>query len=329
MAKKKRRGRSGFRRIVTLLFASVIVLYCVADSIEAKSGIDLGLPEIPQISAGVFEAISKLVNPGREAVPVSLPKDAQLQVHFIDVGQSEAILVRSGSYSALIDAGENDQGSKVVSYIASLGIKSLDVVIATHPHSDHIGGMDDVIRAFDVGTIIFPDIADEVMSTTKTYTDLLMAIAQKGYKITLASPGDVYSLGEANLYILGPVKHYDDLNNYSVVSKLVLGEVSFLFTGDIEKKAEDDIVLSGQNISANVLSSPHHGSHTSSSDDFLRKVLPEYVVISCGIDNSYGHPRRETIEAYNAFGIEIYRTDLDGTVVVSTDGKDIEVITKK
>ena len=243
--------------------------------------------------------------------------DGAMAVHFIDVGQGDSILAESDGHFLLIDAGENDQGDTVISYLEEAGVEALDYVIGTHPHSDHIGGLDDVIRAFDVETVILPPVEH----TTKTFEDVLDAIEEKDLSITLPVPGDSYGLGGAAFTILAPQKDYgDDLNNWSVGLRLACGDGAFVACGDAEAQAEEDMAASGLALSADVLKIGHHGSNTSSSEEFLRAVGPEIAVIECGEGNDYGHPHLEVLERLEAVSAAVYRTDLDGSVVVTADG---------
>ena len=267
---------------------------------------------------------SSEVSGGETAVPAptapsSSVSDGEesLTVHFIDVGQGDCILAQSEGHFMLIDAGENDQGDTVISYLNSQGVKELDYVIGTHPHSDHIGGLDKVIEAFPTKQVILPPIEH----TTQTFEDVLDAISARGLKITNPIPGDIYPLGNASFTILSPVKDYgDDLNNWSVGIRLTCGSRSFVMCGDAESQAEEDMIANGAILKADVLKAGHHGSSTSTSDLFLEKVDPSYVVIQCGEGNSYGHPHKETMEKLEKAGCWILRTDLLGTIVASTDG---------
>jgi competence protein ComEC len=247
-----------------------------------------------------------------------------IEVHFIDVGQGDSILIESNNASMLIDAGENNKGSTVVNYLKAHGIEKLDYVIGTHPHSDHIGGLDTVIKAFPVDKVILPSVTH----TTNTFEDVLDAITDKNLKLTKAQAGDQYSLGLANFTIISPDSNtYEDLNNYSVVIRLTYGDTSFLLTGDAEKLSEKAMVKSGYNLSADVLKLGHHGSSYSSGADFLDDVNPSYAVISVGKDNQYGHPHVETIQTMMDRNIKLYRTDEQGTIVFTSDGNTISVNT--
>lgn len=257
---------------------------------------------------------------GAGTVSSSPGADAGLAVHFIDVGQGDSILAVSEGHYMLIDAGENDQADTVISYLRQQGVTTLDYVIGTHPHSDHIGGLDQVINTFEVDKVILPPVEH----TTRTFEDVLDAIAAKGLKITKPVPGSSYSLGRASFTVLSPVKDYgDDLNNWSVGIRLVCGSNSFVMCGDAEAGAEQDIIDSGAVLKADVLKAGHHGSSTSTSDAFLKKVSPAWAVIQCGKGNSYGHPHKETLEKLQTAGCQVLRTDEEGSIVAFCDGTDI------
>ena len=243
--------------------------------------------------------------------------EGELRVSFIDVGQgdSEFIELPNGE-TLLIDAGTNETGADVVNYIESLGYSSIDYVVGTHPHEDHIGGLDDVIRTFDVESVYMP----KVTADTKTFEDVLDAVAEKGLSINTAKAGVSIVDGEdLSVKMLAPVlDEYDNTNDYSAVIKVVYGDTSFLFTGDAEQYAED--LITGD-VDSDVLKVGHHGSSTSTGEAFLERVSPSYAVISCGFDNSYGHPHTETIEKLG--GIPVFRTDEMGTIVATSDGSEI------
>jgi beta-lactamase superfamily II metal-dependent hydrolase len=246
--------------------------------------------------------------------------DGALTVQFIDVGQGDCILAESDGHYMLIDAGENDKGAQVVSFLEEAGVSSFDYIIGTHPHSDHIGGLDDVIRAFPAENIILPPVAH----TTKTYEDVLDAVEEAGVSLTRPVPGDSYALGDAVFTILAPVGDYGtDLNNWSVGIRLTLGDTAFVLCGDAESQAEQDMVNNGITLSADVLKVGHHGSSTSSCDAFLDAVSPDYAVIQCGKGNSYGHPHAETLKKLEKRNIEILRTDELGTITAASDGASI------
>jgi len=246
---------------------------------------------------------------------------ADLEVNFIDVGQADACLLESYGHFMMIDAGNNDDSALILDYLHSKNVKTIDYMIGTHPHEDHIGSMDTVINNFDIDNVYLPN----VIHTTKTFEDVLTAIENKNLKITEPVPNSEFYFNGITVKILAPIKKYDDLNNNSIVLKVTNGDIDFLFTGDIETEAEYDIIQSGENLSADVLKTAHHGSDSSSSEEFIKKVSPEYAVISVGKDNSYGHPRESTLDLFNRLNIKTYRTDQSGSITFKTDGKKIDI----
>lgn len=249
-----------------------------------------------------------------------------LEVYFFDVGQGDSELIRlPGGENILIDAGTSSTEDELVGELRSLGAETLDLVVATHPHADHIGGMAAVIDAFDVRQVVMPRISESDTPTTKTYENLLQSIADKGLTIMPAEPGDeLLSSGGAVLTVLAPNgEDYGDLNNYSVVLRLTYGEDSFLFTGDAEEASEEEMLSLDWPLTATVLKCGHHGSETSTSPAFLDAVSPQYAVISCGVDNDYGHPDAVTLEKLEAAGVEVFRTDRQGTILASTEGSGV------
>lgn len=242
-----------------------------------------------------------------------------LEVHFIDVGQGDSTLILCGGEAMLIDAGNNDQGTKIQNYLTKQGVTKLKYMIGTHPDADHIGGMDVVLYKFDCDTILMPSETKD----TATYRDVVDTMKNKGYKNTLPEVGKEYSLGEAIFTILSPEKDYDNSNDNSIAIRLVYGKKSFLLTGDAEEDAEKDMLQSGNLLKSDVYKAGHHGSKTASSEDFMKAVSPKYAVISCKEGNSYGHPHAATMNTFRAMGIEVFRTDEQGTIVAKCDGKTI------
>lgn len=247
-----------------------------------------------------------------------------LSVHMIDVGQGESILiVTPNNKTILIDAGEPSQGARVKSYLSRNKVDKINLLIATHPHADHIGGLPEIINNFEIEKIIMP----QKSHTSSTFEKLLTAIKSKGLSVSPALPDSAIEFDEnVRLHFLGPIKDYgDNLNLWSVVFRLDYKNKSFLFTGDMEYEAEMDLIntYSEDNLEANVLNVGHHGANTSTSQQFLNYVNPEIALISSGKDNAYGHPHNEVIERLEAFGTFIYRTDLQQTVVIFSDGKNI------
>ncbi len=246
--------------------------------------------------------------------------EGELKVHFLDVGQADCILVMSESEVMLVDTGDldNDYTDKIINYLKDLGIDTIDYLVLTHPDSDHIGGAPEIITEFTVEKCYMPDF----VKSTKIFESTLDALEAKSVTVALPEPGTVFTVGEASCKILAPLDTYDDCNDASVVIRLDFGNRSVLLTGDAEKESEADIVstYSATDLKVDVLKSGHHGSRTSSSSGLLDKADPEYAVISCGEGNSYGHPHTETVDRYDEYGIITYRTDLLGTIVLTTDG---------
>lgn len=255
--------------------------------------------------------------------------EGELQVMFIDVGNADSILIRQGEVSALIDAGERGDGDDVLAYLNAQGVKKLDLVIATHPHADHIGGMADVINGIPVDKFVMSFMPDDETPTTATYLNMLTALDEKSVPVEEASPGTVYPLGTAQLTVLGPLSETDEANNISVVTRLTFGERSFLFMGDAEKDVEKELLQSGRTLSADVLKVGHHGSNTSSSQAFLSVVDPDIAIVPCGKGNSYDHPHAEVLSRLEKLGATIYRADVHGHISIVTDGKNLDVSTQK
>ncbi len=252
-----------------------------------------------------------------------------LKVHFIDVGQGDSILLQlPGAKTMLTDAGEASQASTIVSYLKAQGVKTIDYLIATHPHADHIGGMVAVLDAFPVKDVFMPRTGH----TTTTYENLLLKLKEKGLTVTEAKAGvSVFEASNLSAAFIAPHgSRYDDINDWSAVLRLRYGDIIFLLTGDSGEKSEGEMLLSSVvSPKADVLKVGHHGSNSSTTGQFLQIVAPKYAVISCGAGNSYGHPHKDTLARLAALKVEVYRTDLHGTVVFITDGKNIEVKTGK
>lgn len=249
----------------------------------------------------------------------------EISVHFIDVGQGDCIFIDGpGNYDILIDAGDNSQGEKVVRYLEELNTDDIEIMIATHNHADHIGGLDDVLEAFEVEKIIYSDKTH----TSKTYKDFWMAAQSEGAEL-IEDDNLTFEIGEnIRLYIFDPVDGEDDLNNSSVCALLDYDEVEALFTGDLESDYEDDLVRVAEgklHKDIEIYKVGHHGSRTSSSEVLLNTIMPEVAIISCGENNKYGHPHEETLKKLAGGGAEIYRTDLSGSIVVTMNGTDYAV----
>ena len=263
-----------------------------------------------------------LLQEDNQTKKVNFIAEDQLIIDFFDVGQADSMLIRNQDKTMLIDAGTNEMGNVVVEHLKEYGISKIDYLIGTHPHEDHIGGLDDVINNFDIGQVYMPQIT----TTTKTFEDVLNAIENKNLKITSPNKDDIIEFGQANTkFMTIPILDRDNLNLSSLVIRLEFGNNSFLFMGDAEKENEQSIKWP----KTDVLKVGHHGSNTSSTKEFLNQVQPQYSIIMVGKDNSYKLPKEETINKLKECGSEIYRTDLNGDIQIISDGNNIEVITEK
>ena len=248
----------------------------------------------------------------------------KLQVYFFDVGQADCSLtIFPTGETLLIDAGNNEDGNFIVNQIKSLGINNISYLVGTHPHEDHIGGLDTIIQNFNIGKIYMPN----AYSDSKTFEEVVNAISNKGLKITAPISGEyILNTADTKIRILSPnSKEYDNLNNYSIAIRVDYKNNSFLFTGDAETIVENEILAKGYDIDVDVFKAGHHGSTTSNSTKFLNKVTPQYAIIQVGEGNSYGHPHDEILYTFQKMGIKTYRTDLNGTIKVVSDGTNINV----
>lgn len=251
-----------------------------------------------------------------------------MSVHFIDVGKADSIYIKCKDKNILIDAGEKNTYDLVNEYLRRQNVKVLDLVIATHPHTDHIGGMPKVIEEFQINKLLMPELKEEVIPTSRTYEKFLLAIKNKNIAPERPIPGTSFNVGELIFEVLAPNKQYDDVNNNSIVVKMTFKNTSFLFTGDAEKESENDMMNNNFNLEADVLKVGHHGSKTSTSSAFLKKINPKYAVVCVGEDR-YNLPKKITIDKLTKRNIKVFRTDCNGTVVFSTDGNKISVFTEK
>ncbi|WP_099203085.1 ComEC/Rec2 family competence protein [Miniphocaeibacter massiliensis] len=248
-----------------------------------------------------------------------------LEVHFIDVGQGDSTLLISKGEAILIDGGDREYSSKVVSYIEKLGIKELKYIISTHPHSDHINGLVGVINKFKVNNII----RNEEEVDTRVYESFVEAYERNDTNVIIPRVGDKFKFGESEITIVGPTAYNFDTNNNSIAIRITHGENSILFTGDAEKLEESTLMYTGEKIESKVYHVGHHGSRKASSKEFLDEVNPEYAVISSGKGNMYGHPHKEVLNRLKSINAEVFRTDISGNIVMISDGKDVLFSTEK
>ncbi|MDM0860657.1 ComEC/Rec2 family competence protein [Clostridium perfringens] len=246
-----------------------------------------------------------------------------MSVTYLNVGQGDSELIQVNGINMLIDAGTNAGANDLVKDLKNRGIKTIDIAIATHPHEDHIGGMDEVLENFDVKSFYAPKVAH----TTKTYENMLKAVKNEELKIKQIKEGTKIDLGkDTEVQVYSPVKsQYEELNNYSPVMKISYGQNSFMFTGDAESLVEKEILNENKDLKADVLKLGHHGSHSSTSEEFLKAVDPSIAIVSCAKDNKYGHPHKETMSNLKKAGITVYETFRDGDITISSNGKKLDV----
>lgn len=268
-----------------------------------------------------------------EVLGDTLDGEAWLKMHVIDVGQGDSILIQCGECNVLIDCGENGMGDTVLDYLHRAGVSHLDWIIGTHPHSDHIGGMDTVIKRADltIDHVMMPQLPKSMTPTTVTYTDVLTAIKKKKLKITRPVTGSEYDLDGVTMTVLSPEKgaNYTDVNDYSIVLKFTYKDVSILTGGDATKKIERQLITLDYDLSADIYKVSHHGGKDGNSKVYLDEVSPKYAAISVGDDNKYGHPSAAVMDILDEMNCDVYRTDLDGNIIFESDGRNISVVISK
>lgn len=255
----------------------------------------------------------------RASIVTSAADTEQMEVHFIDVGQADATLIKCGEHSMLIDAADSSKGTAIQNYLKKQKVQKLDYLVLTHPDADHIGGAPVIITKFEIDKVFVSNFEKD----NKTYQKLIQALDNKRLKAVTPNVGEKYSLGTAEITILAPNGEYDNPNDSSVCFLIKNGDNCFLFTGDAEEKAQEALLAGQIALSADVYHAGHHGSRTSTSQEFLDAVKPAYAVISCGKDNSYGHPHAQTLNLFRANGVNVFRTDEQGSIVATSDGKEI------
>lgn len=264
--------------------------------------------------------IFKLINTSSNVIYE--PEAGKMIVYYIDVDQGDSILIQVNKKNLLIDSGPKLEKKKLFEYLSKINIDKLDYIIATHPHEDHIGNMSKVLDNYNVLNFYAP----KIQTTTKTFEQMIDSLKTKNLKINAIKKGtESINLGEnTKVTVFSPTKdYYENLNNYSPIIKIQYGKTSFLFTGDAQKDVEKEIISSDEDISADVIKIAHHGSSTSTTKEFLNKVHPSIGVISVGSDNSYDHPNMDTLKRLKDSNVQLYRTDKDGTVILSSDGSTI------
>ena len=302
-------------------YLSILLILCMCLTACTATNQATSTSEKSQSDTTSGEAVQSGQEEKAAKAPDTSKPEGTLEVHYIDVGQGDATLIKCGSHAMLIDGGNNNKGTTVQLYLKKQGVESLDYVIGTHPDADHIGGLDVIVYKYNCDTVIMPDYEKD----TKTYQELVDVIHDKNMKITYPVVGEQYALGEAKFTIIAPNSNSygGNANDYSVAILLEYGKNRFLFTGDAEEASEAEMLTNGIDISADVYKVAHHGSRSASTQEFLNAVHPKYAVISCGEGNSYGHPHAEVLNRLRSLGVEVFRTDEQGSIIASSDGENI------
>lgn len=309
----KRKNNKISKLITTIILITAVIISCIITFFPGKvfpSWNDIfrkaGLNETADISGFPFSA------------------------HFISVGQADCELIISDDKTILIDSGEVNSYLKINAYLQSQNVTEIDYFILTHGHSDHIGSAKDIIENYKINNIIMTKYSNENMPDTNLYNEFLTAVSNSSAKAYAAVPGDEYKItDDCKFTIIAPNDDYKEINNSSVVVRVDYKDKSFLFQGDAEKKSEKDILKQDFNLNADVIKLGHHGSKTSSTDDYLDAVNPTFAIISCGVNNQYNLPSEETIQKLNDRKIQFCRTDVNGTIVIATDGNELYMSTEK
>lgn len=248
-----------------------------------------------------------------------------LSIHFLDVGQADCILLLCDGHAMLIDGGNQADADFVTSYLLLQGVTDLEYVVCTHAHEDHVGGLPSVLNAFSVQHVL----CSVENYDSQIFTRFCDAVKAQNLSLEVPSDGDTFNLGQAHVTVLGPIQTYPDTNNMSLVLRIEYGQTSFLFMGDAESDAENDLLNSNADLSATLLKVGHHGSDTSTSYVFLREVMPQYAVISVGAGNSYGHPDDAVLSRLHDADAQVLRTDESGCIIAVSDGKTLQMTTQQ
>ena len=299
-------------KIFSILLSFVMVFSMCSCTVPQSDVSDT--PDSQNISENISQDIS------------ILPESSMFEAHFIDVGQADATLLLCDDKTMLIDGGNPEDSNLIVSYLKKLDIKHLDYLICSHAHDDHVGGLSGALSVVTVGKVYAPKTENDI----KSYQNFKKKVSEQNLKIETPTAGNTFNFGRSTVLFLGPVKEdSDNLNNTSIMMKITYGNTSFLFTGDAEHDEELSVIEQGYDLSADVLKVGHHGSSYSSTYLFLREIMPQYVIISVGKNNSYGHPSEQTLSRLNDADVQVYRTDTHGDIILSSDGNNITVKTEK
>ena len=313
--KKRRR----FGVIFTAVFLA-FVLSCLALTASSYGYLPKDFPSWETLFGGAkTNSVSSAKNGAK-------PADGESQVHFVDCGQGDCEVIISNGAVTVIDAGPQSSAQKTYEYIKNLGVKKIDNLVLTHAHEDHIGGAKTLVENFEIGKIYMSKPKSGTEPTTAVYRNLLQSIKNKGLKITAAKAGMTFKSGGFDMKIISPSVEYDDLNNQSVIIHAVCGKTAFMFTGDAEKEPIAAAMKNyAGNLKSDVLKVGHHGSKTSTTVGWLKALNAKYAVISCADGNKYGHPHGAVLKLLGNADIDVYRTDLSGSIVIFTDGKTVSV----
>lgn len=323
--KRRRRGFLSFFLAVCLLLPLSSCEKLPPEAVSALKEVPTLLTQAADWLDELALNLSNYLERRQTLPPPEVPEESSFAVHFIDVGQADCALVACDGAYMLIDGGNAEDSDLVYSYLKSNGITHLDYMVATHTHEDHIGGLSGAAYAATVGAALSP-VAE---GNTKVFQNLVKSLANQGVELTVPAAGDTFDLGSARVEVLGPLKDYDETNDTSIVLSVDYGETAFLFTGDMESAAETDLVEAGTDLAATVLKVGHHGSSSSTSYRFLREVMPSYAVISVGKDNSYGHPTQAVLSRLEDAEVQVFRTDLHGTIIAQSDGRSVTFQTER
>lgn len=299
----------GKKKLFTSIIGVIIVLLSLLFGKELPEG-------FTDLFSGSSDSQEEFLDTGGE----------KLVVTYLDVGQADCTILQCGESSMMIDGGGRGTAKEVIEAAKELGIKQFDYIVATHSHEDHIGGLPKVIRAFEVKNVVFR----EEDKDTKIYEDFKSAVKESGATVIVPKPGVSFKFGNALVEIFAPREtEYDNTNNYSAALVVTFGKEKFLFTGDAEEESEAQMLELGTLPDVDVFQAGHHGSETSNSEAFLKVVNPAYAIISCGVDNKYGHPHAAVIARFEDMDMQIYRTDVMGTITIKTDGKTLDISTQQ
>lgn len=298
MAKRRKKSTNSISYLIAVIVVAILSALGIRFGTQSQQAVNV-------VNLDNLENIT--ITTGKEITQEFVSEEKEnLQVYFFDVGQADSILVKNEDQTMLIDAGNNEDGELLVKNLQTLQVTKIDYLIGTHPHEDHIGGLDDIIQNFEIENIYMPN----VQTNTKTFEDVLDAVAQKGLTITTPKVHDTFQIGEAQCEIMAVGDDENNLNLASIVIQMKFDELTYLFTGDAEEEIEQKLEVG----KVNILKVGHHGSDTSSSENFLQKIAPEVAIISVGEGNSYKHPSQTVLDRLEQIGSKVYRTDEAGNI---------------